>query len=414
MEIKELETFENEFFSSFQLSHSDDSQNLTDDQINDKYLKGEVRIVTEQARYPLNTIKDMFSSNDYILNPEFQRRHRWSVEKQSKLIESFIMNVPIPPIFLYEKDFSVYEVMDGLQRISAIKDFYEDKYQLQGLEIWPELNDRKYSNLPDQIRKGIDRRYISSIVLLKETAKSREEAEKIKQMVFSRINSGGAKLEDQEYRNAQCSGMFNRMIINLARNEYFCYIFDIPQKTNNEDLEECKISEELKDNSLFKTMKDVEIVLRFFALRRIKWMGDFTLSKFLDMYAYQADKIDDMNFINSCKQLFEETIKFALELLGDKAFCLYKSDKNGDYRWTKRPTMIMYDALMNVLSKNLEHKEQILNKKEQVIKNFEKLFSDNNNDVLLNGRDTSRNAIQTRINIFNNYFQSIVSDEHSN
>ena len=70
-------------------------------EISEKYIRGDVRIVTEQARYPLTTIGTMLNSGDYDLNPEFQRRKRWSRVKQSRLIESFIMNVPIPPIFLY-------------------------------------------------------------------------------------------------------------------------------------------------------------------------------------------------------------------------------------------------------------------------------------------------------------------------
>lgn len=92
--------------------------------INEKYNDGEIRIVTEQARYPLDTISEKIVHNPkYQLNPEFQRRHRWSVEKQSLLIESLIINVPIPPIFLYEFEFSQYEVMDGLQRLTAISSF---------------------------------------------------------------------------------------------------------------------------------------------------------------------------------------------------------------------------------------------------------------------------------------------------
>lgn len=113
---------------------------LTNDEINEKYKKGEVRIITEQARYPLSTIVNMVNSDDYILNPEFQRRHRWDTTRKSRLIESFIINVPIPPIFLYEREYSVYEVMDGLQRLTAISQFYEDKFALQDLVEWKELN----------------------------------------------------------------------------------------------------------------------------------------------------------------------------------------------------------------------------------------------------------------------------------
>ncbi|RNA78453.1 DUF262 domain-containing protein, partial [Staphylococcus aureus] len=89
---------------------------------------------------PLNTIVSLVESEDYILNPEFQRRHRWDATRKSKLIESFIMNVPIPPIFLYEFEYSKYEVMDGLQRLTAISQFYKDEFILQDLGEWKELN----------------------------------------------------------------------------------------------------------------------------------------------------------------------------------------------------------------------------------------------------------------------------------
>ena len=79
------------------------------------------------------------------------------------------MNVPIPPIFLYEDRYSHYEVMDGLQRLTAIFEFYTGCTCLEGLDQWPELNKRRYSQLPDQVRRGIDRRYLSSIILLQET-----------------------------------------------------------------------------------------------------------------------------------------------------------------------------------------------------------------------------------------------------
>ncbi len=129
-------------------------EHFSDDEINEKYVRGEVRIVTEQARYPLVSVPQLLSSGDYLLRPEYQRRHRWSPEKKSRLIESLVMNVPVPPIFLYEYEFSKYEVMDGLQRLSTIHEFYEDRFELQGLAEWPELNGKKYSTLPSSIKAG--------------------------------------------------------------------------------------------------------------------------------------------------------------------------------------------------------------------------------------------------------------------
>ena len=76
-----------------------DEADLSNDEVNLKYVKGEVRIVTEQARYPINSIAGIVEDSSYVMSPEYQRRHRWDEERKSKLIESLIMNVPVPPIF---------------------------------------------------------------------------------------------------------------------------------------------------------------------------------------------------------------------------------------------------------------------------------------------------------------------------
>lgn len=406
--LENLRDFEVQFFKNHQ-ERLIASQVLSDDDINAKYLKGEIRIVTEQARYPLSSVSDMFSGGDYILMPEFQRRHRWDVKKQSKLIESFIMNVPVPPIFLYESDFSVYEVMDGLQRITAIIEFYADKYALEGLDLWRELNGKKYSELPEQIKRGIDRRYISSIILLKETAKTSDEAGRMKQLVFSRINSGGAKLEDQEFRNSQYTGKFNNMIREVARNPYFCEIFDIPQRTEEEDLLNDKISDELKENLLFSKMKDVENVLRFFAMRNIQAWGGGTLTKFLDQISCDGQTLPD-NAIATYKELFENTIKLAYDLYGELAFKLRKKyileDGSAKWRWNGTPNMVVYDPIMVALSNNIERKDELMFKKEDIIEETKKLFEEN--EPMWNGRNTSKSYVEQRILAFESLYNNVL------
>lgn len=380
--------------------------NLSNDEINDKYLKGDVRIVTEQARYPLNQIKNMFDGDSYERHPVFQRRHRWSQEKKSKLIESFIMNVPIPPVFLYEKDFSEYEVMDGLQRISAIIEFYENSYALCGLEEWPELNGRTYKTLPSQIQKGIDRRYLSSIILLKETAKTQEEAKRLKELVFARINSGGAKLEDQEARNAQFPGRFNELIISLARNDEFCEIFEIPQKTVGEDVLHNNIGNDLRYNNTFSKMKDVEIVLRFFALRAIGLWNNTTFTRFLDVYSSKMLNVED-EILREYKILFEETISLSYLIFGDKTFCLWRKNKQtGEFAWTKQPKLFVYDVVMTSLSNFVEHKETILEKKDKILCDYVQLFEDK--EELFNGRNTSKKVVEDRITLLKKFWNNYI------
>ncbi len=398
------ELYKNEKVDLFQEAPGNEIE-LTQEQINEKYKKGEVRIITEQARYPLNTIVNMVNSEDYILNPEFQRRHRWDGTRKSKLIESFIMNVPIPPIFLYEREYSVYEVMDGLQRLTAISQFYEDKFELQDLVEWKELNGLKYSQLPEQIRKGIDRRYISSIILLQETAKSELEANRLKQLVFERINSGGEKLKAQEIRNALFPGGLNNLTISLSRNKYFCKLWNIPEPDETE-IATGQARQEVIENKYFKDMSDAELVLRFFAYRQIdQWQGN-TMEYFLDEFLKKGNEQFNEDVLNNLKDLFNDTIKFAFTLFDEKAFWLHRSREDKWFHY-ERPTKILYDPMMQVLANNLDKKAEILDKKREIntgLADFHKSQYDS-----FKGRDTNKTKVLERIKVLNEYLNSFIN-----
>ena len=111
-------------------------ESLSDAELNEKYKVGEHRIVTETNREKIpNFVKALKQPGYMEVRPFYQRRARWDRVRQSLLIESFIMNIPVPPLFLYEKEFNKYEVMDGQQRITALQSFYTGEYKLSGLEI---------------------------------------------------------------------------------------------------------------------------------------------------------------------------------------------------------------------------------------------------------------------------------------
>jgi hypothetical protein len=379
--------------------------NFDADNINAKYLKGEIRIVTEQARYPLPSISSMVKSDKYTLQPDFQRRHRWSIEKKSRLIESFIINVPVPPIFLYEVDFARYEVMDGLQRMTAIHQFYNDEYPLNGLEQWRELNGLKYSELPEKIREGIDRRYLSSIVLLYETAKNKDEAQFMKQLVFERLNSGGEKLEPQETRNALYDGKLNQLCIKLSRNKYFCRMWKIPEP-NREEIEEEKINKELIQNTKFKNMDDVELVLRFFALRHIETVTISAYEDYFDEFLKKGNYLND-NILEKYEELFEETISLIYEVFGENAFNLYRV-RDGKWIWYDRPTKAVYDPLTRVISQKISIKEKILENKELIKDNLEQFYQ--NYYDSFKGRNNTPSDIIFRTKLFNDYIDNLLSE----
>lgn len=372
---------------------------ISDYEINEKYKKGEIRIVTEQARYPLDSIETMLDSKKYILNPEYQRRKRWDNTRKSRLIESFIMNVPIPPIFLYEVDYSIYEVMDGLQRLTAIYDFYKGKFNLEGLEYWRELNGRNYHNLPEQIKRGIDRRYLSSIVLLQETAKSIEEADILKQIVFERLNSGGEKLTPQETRNALHNGKFNQLCIKLAKNSYFRKMWKLPLESEGE--------EKLLESESYRKMEDVELVLRFFAYRHIANFKS-TVDNFLDDYLKQANNYPDET-IKNLENLFNETIDLVYSIFGENAFILPKENRDN-----KTPRKTIYDPMMHVVANNIFHRETLLKHSEAICSslysNKNLLYvKEENNRRLFDGRYNDKKDVEARISYFQKFLQGFIS-----
>lgn len=377
---------------------------MSDEDINTKYAIGDVRIVTEQARYPLNSVVSMVQSDNYQLNPEFQRRHRWNKVQKSLLIESFIMNVPIPPIFLYEDKYSHYEVMDGLQRLTAIKEFYNNELALEGLKEWPELNGKTYQTLPDQVARGIDRRYLSSIILLQETAKAPEEAQRLKQLVFERINSGGVRLGDQESRNAIYDGPLNRLCIRLARNKYLCKMWGIPEPTDSE-IQNGEISDELISNSTYQDMTDVELVLRFFAYRQKESHNTSTLYRYLDNYL-QYGNLYKPSVLNELENIFVKTIKLAFDIFGEKAFLLWRKRKGSSkWLWYNKPTISIFDPLMYVLSNYIDCPEKLLSKQVS-IRGAIKAFYETNYEIF-EGRNVNPSMLTARDKAFSGFFENI-------
>ncbi|MEA5528673.1 DUF262 domain-containing protein [Dolichospermum sp. UHCC 0684] len=384
---------------AFQDNLDTSHKSASNEEINEKYKKGEIRIVTEQARYPLDSIPTMLDSKKYILDPEYQRRKRWDNVRKSRLIESFIMNVPIPPIFLYEIEYSIYEVMDGQQRLTAIYDFYKGNFQLEGLQYWRELDGRNYANLPEQVRRGIDRRYLSSIVLLQETAKSEEEAEELKRIVFERLNSGGEQLTPQETRNALQNGKFNQLCIKLSKNTYFRKMWNFPLESEGE--------EKLLENESYKKMEDVELVLRFFAYRHCDKLKSSGVDKFLDEYLKQANNYSDETR-SELERLFNETIDLIYEILDELAFKPPIRERNKNL-----PLKIVYDSIMQVFAEKIPFKQELLKHKEaiktEIYSDEEMLYvAEEDNRFLFEGRYTTRKGLEARIRYFQKFLQSYI------
>lgn len=236
-----------------------------------KYNKEMRQIVSQKIDLPISTLPEMIKEQ-IDLNPDFQRRDRWDVEKQSRFIESIIMNVPIPPVFLGEDQYGKYVVLDGRQRLTAIKDFLSNIFKLSGLKVWEDLNGQNYNELQKKkLSAAITRRFVPAVVILKESSSQ------VKYDVFDRLNTGGVIAVPMEIRNAVFPGPFNKLIRTLAERPEFRRLWGIPVEPG-----------ELEKNRIYRDMSDIELVLRFFALSEYGQMD----MKFKD---YLGDFMDRRN-----------------------------------------------------------------------------------------------------------------------
>ncbi|NTW41713.1 MAG: DUF262 domain-containing protein [Cellulomonadaceae bacterium] len=150
---------------------------------------------------------NLYRDREIRIRPEFQRLFRWTLEKQSRLIESLLLDIPLPTVFVAQSDDGVWEVVDGLQRLSTILQFmgelrdeatgellppstlYETKYL-------PSLRDCKFQELPPAVRLQLKRARLDFRILL------RESDDSVKYELFDRLNSGGMETSPQEVRTA--------------------------------------------------------------------------------------------------------------------------------------------------------------------------------------------------------------------
>lgn len=376
-------------------------EKLTDPEINEKYASGEGRIVVENNREKLPGFYLQLLQKEYMeLRPFYQRRPRWDQERQSRLIESFLINLPVPPIFLYERAYNSYEVMDGQQRITAIKEFFGNKLRLVGLQYWPELDGRTYDTLPTEVRKGIDRRSISSIVMLKESAPDDEDAIRLREIVFERLNTGGVELERQEIRNALFHGDFNQMILDLSRHDVIRKAWKLPLYHKDELQAGDKA---LLENKFFTRMEDAELVLRYFALRHV---DHYTrgMQGFLDLYMGRAARLSKATLEELRKEFFE-VLGVVEAIYGELAFLTYEPEND---RWSTRPQKAFYDAITVGLSRQIAKKDVLIERKTAVVAATQDLFRHTDTGTFT-GRGNTKADIQRRINLVSELFARVAA-----
>ena len=229
-----------------------------------------------------------------IYVPMYQREFVWDDERQSKFIESLMLGLPIPLIFVAEdKETGRLEIVDGSQRIRTLAAFLCDKLEICNLETLTTLNGIKYSELPESRKKKFNNTPIRMIVLEENTT------EPIRNDIFERINRGSDLLKDMEKRKGIYRGKFNDFIYNVcAKNPRFLAITPLSPFVSNRQEHE-------------------ELILRFFAFLdaypKFKFTNDKVgVARYLDLYLDEMNKKVDNNprILEEKKELFEKMVNF--------------------------------------------------------------------------------------------------------
>ena len=363
------------------------SRSLSDREIEDLYELGEFRLTQERNDFLLPQIIDFVKTRQWInLSPEYQRRLVWDRKKKSLLIESLLMNVPIPPVFLFEYDLNRYEVMDGQQRLNTIVDFYQNRFTLTGLETWKALNGRSYAECPPRIRRGLDRRRISATVLLAESQRDVSEDNDVRRTVFERLNTGGQNLNPQEMRNCLYSGPFNSLITELAGNRLFDEIWEIPPYEDN--IRSGQVSRTLRDHRLYRRMTDCELVLRFFAFRRkTKLRG--AVKKILDDCMKEYRDISKQR-LEEFRELFVTRLELSFEIFEENTFRTIQKDEE------PRLSQPLYDAVMVALDSVYDERQSLIENCIEIQEHFSEMLQDEDNYDVIVGRPNTATAIRAR------------------
>jgi hypothetical protein len=176
----------------------------------------------------MDTLLRRLKQGTITLNPDFQRNYVWTMDKKCQLIESLMLKIPLPMFYVSADEKGNYTVVDGLQRLSTIRDYIIDKkFKLQKLEFWgDQFNNIGFENLPTFIENRILETEFTFTVINPGTP------EIVKRNIFKRVNRGGAPLTDQEIRHALYSGKSTLLLKELASTNDFLKVTNSSIKAN--------------------------------------------------------------------------------------------------------------------------------------------------------------------------------------
>lgn len=258
-----------------------------------------------------------------ITDPDFQRKYVWRSEQKSRLIESILLKIPLPVIYLAESEDGKCIVIDGQQRLMSIYDFRNGAYRLRKMNAFPELAGKKFSELDEELIDRIDNTGIHVV-----TFSNRCDPE-LKFNVFERLNTGAMSLTDQELRNCIYRGVYNDLLKELASDVDFRKLLGLSAEE--------------------RRMRDVELVLRFAAFFHKTYLNyKAPIKAFLNEEMRKYRSISDGEALE-LRESFKKAVALVKSLVGDVGFKRFYpgNDNNRNGYWEKkRFNASLYDILM--------------------------------------------------------------------
>jgi len=303
-------------------------QTAEDEAISEVTLQSR-RIYTDKADPQITALYSKSRKGRLVLQPDFQRYFVWDSVKSSRLIESALLDIPLPIIYLSEEQDDRTYVIDGQQRLTAFFSFIDGKFpdgkdfKLTGLNVFRELNGKLFKNLPEKWQDKIESYPVHTITFKKDSEGD------LKFEIFERLNTGAVSLNDQELRNCIYRGSYNELLKELSRDNDFMYLLALKKPDSR--------------------MKDVELVLRFAAFHHSTYLNYKP-----PMKAFLNRDMKDHQQISSEKaaelrEAFKNAVFVIRSLLDTHAFKrFYKGDeKNANGNWEpKKFNASLYDILM--------------------------------------------------------------------
>ncbi len=291
------------------------------------------RVKTEKQDLPVETLVSWVNRGKLNLQPDFQRNFVWNTSKASRLIESLLLAIPIPVIYVAEEANRTYSVVDGQQRLTSISAFVNgtfpggQNFKLSGLQVLTDLNRKAFGDLPLELQEEILNFTLRFIIIEKDSDPD------VKFEVFERLNLGAEKLNDQEVRNCVYRGNYNELLRSLANNEYLLKILqsDVPHTR----------------------MADRQLILRFFAMwRNTHRHYKGPTKRFLNLEMEQHRNLS-ATALEEMREVFEKSIEMAYAVFQEHAFRRYYPGNtyNPNGTWERsRLNVALWDTVLYTFS----------------------------------------------------------------